>query len=127
MEKLNKNNPRFCAQYVEEVGIAKEQKIGWCRAFKIEGKFFIYQRINQDHKVGDIVFIAKKIPLPGREWKIHKVKLGEEYWGYEYFMGKTAKDQRIAPYTPRTQSWFHGSTMVVEEVSIEYIKRNFSY
>lgn len=127
MEKLNKNHPRFCSQYVKQVGVAKEERIGWCRALKFEGKLFIYQHVTTKHNVGDIVFIAKRIPLPGRKWTIHQVKLGEHYWHYQHFMNRTAKEQRTIPYEPQAQGWWNRNTFIIEEASMEYIKRHFSY
>lgn len=127
METLHKNHPRFCAQYIKQVGVAKEERIGWCRALKLDDKFYIYQHLTTQHKVGDTVLIAKRIAQPGREWMLHEIKLGEDYWTYQYFMNKTAKEQRTNPYQARTQGWWSSDTFIVEQASMEYIKRQFRY
>lgn len=127
MEKLAKNHPRFCSQYIQKIGVAKEERIGWCRAINFEGKRFIYQQLGKTVKPGDKVLIAKRIPHPGNEWTIHEIILAEDYWTYEYSMDKSAKDQRINPYEPRANGWFGRNTKIVEEASLEYIKRNFGY
>lgn len=127
MEIFNKNHPRFCAQYVQEIGVGQEERIGWCRAIKFNDKFFIYQGINRSHEVNDTILIAKRIPLPGKQWTIHKVKLGEDFWNYQYFLNRSAKEQRITPYEPKAQRSIGRNTFIVEEASIEYIKRTFGY
>jgi len=127
MEKLARNHPRFCAKYIKEIGIAKEERIGWCRAINLNGTRFIYQQLGRTFNPGDKVLIAKRIPHPGNEWTIHEIILAEDYWTYEYFMDKTAKEQRTKPYEPRAHSWFGRNTYIVEEASLEYIKRNFGW
>lgn len=119
-----KNHPRFCAKYVKQLGVAKQQKIGWNRFLMCEGKYYIY-KYSSDYKVGDKVLVAKKIPLPGQQYDLHEVALAEDYWYYEWHMKKTAKEQRTNPYEPKAKNWFGRGRYIVEQVSLEYIKKNF--
>lgn len=123
MEKLNKNNPRFCAKYIKKIGLAKEQKNGWYRVIKCDSKYFLYQGLEKQYSIGDNVVIAKRVPLPGSQWTIHEVKLCEEYWYYESFMNRSAKDQRKTIYEPKARTWFDCNTYIVQEVSLEKIQR----
>lgn len=127
MEKFHKNHPRFCTQYIKKVGVAKQVSIGWCRVLQFEGKNYIYQQLNTQHKPGAVVFIAKRIAMPGKMWEVHQVKLAECFWTYTMFCNKTNKEQRKVPYEPRAHTWWSGNTFIVEEASIEYIKRHFGY
>lgn len=127
MEKFEKNHPRFCSQYVKKIGVAKQQRMGWCTLLNLDGKNYIYQGLTKQYKPGDIVFIAKRIALPGKQWTIHQVRLGECFWHYEMFMKKSPKEQRKTPYIAQAQGWWANNTYIVELASIEYIKRQFSY
>ena len=125
MEKFDKNHPRFCAQYVKKIGVAKEEKIGWCNVIKFENKFYIYQQFNKTYQPGDKVFIAKKIPKPGNQWTIHEIILAEDFWFYEFFATRTQKEQITTSYVPIVKNYFGKKTYIIKQVSLEYIKRKF--
>ena len=83
MEKLTENDPRFCAKYVKNIGIAKEKKLGFYHVFEINGKLYVRAH-NLDVNVGDKVWIAKKIKTPNKEWNVHEIVIPEDYWHYEF-------------------------------------------
>ncbi len=126
MEKLSVNHPRFCAKYVKHIGVAKETKVGWTRVFEMNGKFFIIRR-DAEFKIGDKVWIAKKIPTPDQQWNVHEVILPEDYWTYSFHMSKDPKEQRKNTYNPRAKYWFGKQCYVIEEVSYDYIQKTFSF
>ena len=126
MEKLSVNHPRFCAKYVKPIGVAKETKVGWTRVFEMNGKIYIISR-NRDYKVGQKVWIAKKIPMPGEQWNVHEIELPEHHWTYEYYQNLTAKEQRTTPYQPKARYWFGSKCYIIEETNHEYVQRNFSF
>lgn len=126
MEKLSKNHPRFCAKYVQKIGIAKQEKVGWQRVFKLHGKYFICS-YGDTYQPGDKVLVVKRVPNPGNEWIVHEIILCEDYWHYEYFMNRSAKEQRTTPYKPVASGWFGRGRYIVTEASMEYIKRHFAF
>ena len=115
MEKLTENNPRFCAKYVKNIGIAKEKKLGFYHVFELNGKLYVRAH-NLDVNVGDKVWIAKKIKTPNKEWSVHEIIVPEDYWYYKFHANKTAKEQRQTTYVAKAKTWFGNQRYIIQEV-----------
>ncbi len=125
METVTKNHPRFCAQYRGFIGCAVAHRFGWLQYFEIDGMYYVREYGVQDYQVGDTIYVAKKIPLPGHHWNIHAMTVPETFWNYESYQKRTPKQQREQPYEPYPQTWFNHGRVVVVPYTVEQLKRKF--
>jgi hypothetical protein len=123
MDKLVKNHARFCAKYVKYVGVGYTKRKTQFQGLVVNGeKFEFIQYTAKDLEIGDVVYIAKRVPThksQDYQWEIHQIKLAEAYWHYDFYErhhGKTAKERRITPYKPYVQTWFGSNTLLIAKL-----------
>lgn len=119
MEKLKRNHARFCAKYVKFFGVGYSQRNMGCQSLIVNGKKFGCRLKHGDFKVGDVVYIAKRIPtLRSQEskWEIHQIELPEAYWWYENYEAYSPKEKRTNPYNPHPETWFGPQSYIVEKL-----------
>lgn len=126
MEKLlPKNHPRFCAKYVEFVGIAETPRWQKWSTLRINDETFEFGPYSSSGvKVGQEVYIVKMIPTPRSEpykWSVHRIVLAESYWHYCYYYSKmNDKQRRTTPYKPYPEAWFGSFTnMIVRTTKVK--------
>jgi hypothetical protein len=119
MDKLEKNHARFCAKYVKFVGVAfNNRKTREILTINGEAFAFKYPSSN-DFKVGDVVYLAKRIPTvkgQPQKWEVHQIVLPELYWWYEYNERRTPKEKRVKPYEPMANYWFGRNRFIVTKL-----------
>ncbi len=120
MDKLKKNDARFCAKYIKFVGVGFIKRNLRGENLKINGEEFAFGCHNsRDLEVGDMVYLAKRIPTfksqPER-WEVHLITLAEDYWHYEYWEKKTPKEKRIYARKPYPVTWFGNNRFIVKKV-----------
>jgi len=120
MDKLKKNNARFCAKYVKYIGEGFTKRRFRGEVLKINGEEFAFGiHHSNDFEVGDMVYLAKRIPtVKGKpqKWEVHQITLPEEYWHYEYWEKKTPKEKRIHAPKPRPVTWFGNNRFIVTKL-----------
>ena len=117
---LPRTHPRFCAQYVGFVGYAEQPRTRQYGNLKIEGQplpFSFRLGNSSDLNPGDVVYLVKLIATHRSQpyrWAVHKIRLAEDYWTYQYWARKTPKERRVWPFKARAQTWFgNGNYLVV--------------
>lgn len=121
----SKNHPDFCAKYVRHVGTAKCIVVGWTNVYQLNDKYFIrWDSSAPVLKVGQKVWVAKKVKLPNDQWEVHEVELPECYWGYSLYMKRSVEQQRMMKYEPQVgmgRNW--GDRVILQPVSENYVRR----
>ncbi len=123
MQKLDKNHPRFCARYIRFIGETSVHRIGGIVYCEFNGRYYANVDL-QDLKVGDVVYNAKKVKLPGNTWQLHEIIAPEDYWTHEWFCNRPAQYQKTHRYEPRAA--YHcsiGETVWLREVSAHFLKQ----
>lgn len=119
MDLLPKGHPRFCAKYVAFVEIVESPQKGAGRTLRGINMEYILSRSSSGLKVGDIVFIAKRMPTlrsQPQKWAIHKIVLAEAYWMHQHNVKLTPKEQRVRGYSSYPETHFGHNTYLAEAV-----------
>lgn len=120
MDKLKKNHARFCAKYVRFVGVGftKRRFRGENLTIGSEEFCFNYPSLN-DVNVGDVVYLAKRVPTvrgQPQKWEVHQITVPESYWWYEHCEDRTPKEKRVNPYKPYAVTWFGSNRFIVQKL-----------
>ena len=120
MDKLKKNHARFCAKYVGFVGVGFTNRKNFAETLKINGEEFAFKYPSlDDFKVGDVVYLAKRVPTvrgQPQKWEVHQVTVPESYWWYEHCEDRTPKEKRVKPYVPYANAWFGNNQFIVRKL-----------